>query len=439
LHHVDGRDLDNMQDAVNTYHQNLGDHVHQRDLSNVLDVIPEIIKHSPDMIAGGPPCQDYSGVGKREEGKNARLTLAFAIMIAAARPEWFLMENVIRAASSKAWAEAEAVLKKAGYGISQSKVNFAHYGVPQARRRLIIIGRLGERDGFLESSIAEAASQIPLSVRKALSQKTGHFPSADNRWRPAYAQLISKAHVYTRPQYAGSAVRTVDEPYATVIRTSGEAPSKHFRENYKVHRRDSAPLECASILDLDLFSKIQGFPYEWKWHTNNKQHAMVMIANAVPPPAAEIIGRVILARQAGRTSPKMEGQFGQWLVRGNIRKSTTARNIKSDLRRARYLLEGRTFSNASLEIEALEGSPDFGRMKTGRKSDHRQALHHYREFLDTRGRGRKAAGPVNCVHSPSRSRLLGKFDLKTAMAGMDSSTFQSGAPDYPSHWLTTDT
>ena len=94
---------DSMADAVDTYRLNLGDHVQQRDLTDLLGIIPDVIALAPDMVAGGPPCQDYSAAGKRKEGANAKLTLAYAITIASVRPEWFLMENVVQAATSRSW------------------------------------------------------------------------------------------------------------------------------------------------------------------------------------------------------------------------------------------------------------------------------------------------------------------------------------------------
>ncbi len=107
--------------AVDTYNRNIGSHAEVRDLGDLLGIIPELIALAPDMIAGGPPCQDYSSAGLREEAANAKLTLAFAVLVATVRPRWFVMENVINAMKSETWAQARSILMAAGYGLTESK------------------------------------------------------------------------------------------------------------------------------------------------------------------------------------------------------------------------------------------------------------------------------------------------------------------------------
>lgn len=425
---------DSMPDAVATYRANIGDHVHQRDLSDILRIVPEIVALDPDMIAGGPPCQDFSVAGRRHEGNNAKLTLAYAITISAVRPEWFLMENVVQAATSQSWAEAKAMLKKAGYGISECRANFAHYGTPEARRRLIVVGRLGERDGFIEGAIADAAAEVPRTVRQAFSRTAAEFGSADNLWKPEYAKILAKGHVYTRPLGAGRAVRTIDEPYATITRTSCEPPSEAFKAKYEAHPNDSAPLEDAVVGHRNFLSRIQGFPEGWTWHSNNQRRIMIMIANAVPPPAAAIIGKVILDRHTGKISPETEQRFLQWLVRGSQRSRATARNVKSSLGRARFMLFGRTFANEALEIAALESAAGFDGLSNGTKSDLRQALRLYREFEDAQRRARNQAQneqPAGDDIERRRPQRPRRIDLSTMMEGMPPSTFHSEHGDAP--------
>lgn len=158
---------DIVPEAVAVYNRNVGDHARVMDLSVVHDAVSWIMPLRPHLIAGGPPCQDFSSSGKREEGERASMTVAMAVICAAARPEWILMENVPRAAKSRNWLEAREILKRAGYGLSELVVNAALYGVPQRRKLLILIGRLGECDQFLNASIAGAASGTEMTLRDA--------------------------------------------------------------------------------------------------------------------------------------------------------------------------------------------------------------------------------------------------------------------------------
>ncbi|WP_115655960.1 DNA cytosine methyltransferase [Brucella ovis] len=59
---------------METYRHNVGRQVHKHDLKDIFAVAPVIGGMAPDLITGGPPCQDYSVAGKRVEGENASLT-----------------------------------------------------------------------------------------------------------------------------------------------------------------------------------------------------------------------------------------------------------------------------------------------------------------------------------------------------------------------------
>lgn len=341
--------------------------------------------------------------GRRKEKQNARLTTSFAIIVATVRPQWFIMENVIQSEKSEAWAEARAMLKQSGYGISESKINAAHFGVPQARRRLFVIGRLGERDGFLQSAIAGAASPQPMTLRDLFDQPSLRTPSLKSDdicaarseltakssspsgspetaliQHPEDVALVENGFVYCRPLRAGRGVRTIDEPISTITRTSWERLTSRYLSS--PHQDDPIPASEAVMLTRHQISRVQGFPPEWQWTSGTKQDVYQMIANAVPAPVAKEIGKVILTRQSGETAPKVEGQFLDWLVSSG-RTRATARNIKANVNRARKLLGGRTFSVEALEIAALEAASGFDALPRATRSDLRKALSLYSEFL----------------------------------------------------------
>lgn len=392
--------------AVENYNRNIGSHTKVADLGDILGIVPELLRLAPDMICGGPPCQDYSSAGRREEADNAKLTLAFAILVATVRPAWFMMENVTNAAKSSTWQEARKVLKAAGYGLTESKLDAARYGVPQSRRRLFVVGRQGERDGFLASSIAAAATR-PMTLRDMFGSTVPaamYFPATSDARRsiwgpdepaptirersirplpvsyrphPDDAALVENGFVYARPVRAGRGVRSIDEPYPTVTRTASERPGPKYLSS--PHPADPIAASSTAVLTIDQISRIQGFPAWWKWEASSKRDILQMIANAVPAPVAASIGRAILDREEGRSTPEILGGFLQWLVRrGRSRQS--ARNTKSLAGRARRLLGGRTFSVLALELAALESVEEFKAMKRNPQSDLRQALRLLAEY-----------------------------------------------------------
>ncbi|QDL99523.1 DNA cytosine methyltransferase [Rhodopseudomonas palustris] len=399
---------DSWDKAVEIYRRNLGGSVWQADLKDIFRIGPMLATLAPDILIGGPPCQDFSAAGERVEGERAALTRAFAMLVAIVRPRWFVMENVPLAARSQAWIDARAMLVKAGYGLTEAKLDASYYGVPQRRRRLFVIGRLGEQDGFLESALAAARSPRSMTIRDMIGDALGdacHFQPCvsgtrgiwttdgpapticrdsrrsippNYRPHPTDSVLIEAGAFYTRPYYEGRGVRTLDEPAPAVIRTTRERPRPHYLAN--PHPADPVPAATAAVLTQKQVSRIQGFPIEWDWSSAGSRDTDQMIANAVPAPLAEAIGRVILAREAGDTIPEIQGQFGQWLRQQHGFSKAVVRNAKTRLNRARRLLDGRTFANASIEIAMLEATEGFLCLPTGTRSDLRKALHLYREW-----------------------------------------------------------
>lgn len=92
--------------------------------------VAEIESKHPDMIIGGPPCQDFSSAGKRDED-NGRgdLTVNYAQIINRIRPKWFVMENVERITKTKKLIDAKKIFKEAGYGLSWQVLDASKCGL----------------------------------------------------------------------------------------------------------------------------------------------------------------------------------------------------------------------------------------------------------------------------------------------------------------------
>ena len=192
--------IDNWAEAVEVYRKNVGP-AQLADLKNIADIIPLLFNLRPDLIAGGPPCQDYSAAGLRKEGERADLTSAFAMVVSIVKPTWFAMENVPDALKSKAWKQAEAILRHAGYGFTIETLDAAFYGTGQRRKRLIVIGRLGETDGFLADALRSAATKEPMAARESLGEMASDI------------FYVHPRHMHKRRLFS------VDEPAPTVRST----------------------------------------------------------------------------------------------------------------------------------------------------------------------------------------------------------------------------
>lgn len=141
------RAFDNWDKAVDIYNRNFD---HEAELVDAYNLTAEHIKSfSPDVIIGGPPCQDYSSAGKQDETQGrANLTLRYAELVCEVQPEWFVMENVDRILKSQTLPKAIDIFKSLGYGLSQVVLDASLCGVPQKRKRFFLIGHLGGNDDF---------------------------------------------------------------------------------------------------------------------------------------------------------------------------------------------------------------------------------------------------------------------------------------------------
>ena len=87
--------VDNWKPAREIYEHNFNHPIIDLDLLNVRESIRYLAKLDADLVVGGPPCQDFSHAGKRNEnGGRANLTVSFAEIVTGLRPEFFIMENV---------------------------------------------------------------------------------------------------------------------------------------------------------------------------------------------------------------------------------------------------------------------------------------------------------------------------------------------------------
>lgn len=109
------------------------------------------------IICGGFPCQDLSVAGKRAGLDGGRSGLFFEIvrLLGELKPKWTVLENVPGLLSSNGGRDMGTVLEAlgdSGYGVSYRVLDAQHFGVPQRRRRVFIVGCLGD-DGSASAEV----------------------------------------------------------------------------------------------------------------------------------------------------------------------------------------------------------------------------------------------------------------------------------------------
>ncbi|WP_099532427.1 DNA cytosine methyltransferase [Limnothrix sp. PR1529] len=133
-----------------------------------------------DVLFGGPPCQGFSMMGKRafDDPRNA-LMFHFARLVNELRPKYFVIENVRGMTLGKHRAflsELIELFADFGYQVEANYqvLNAAHYGVPQDRQRLFL---LGARSGWPLPSYPAPQTRRPPVCKSAKRDRTlAHLP-----------------------------------------------------------------------------------------------------------------------------------------------------------------------------------------------------------------------------------------------------------------------
>lgn len=290
--------FDKWEAALKVYRLNFNHQADELDLSNVQTSTVIIDQLEPEMIIGGPPCQDFSSAGKRdEEGGRGDLTVNFAQIISHVRPKWFVMENVARITKTQKLIDAKAIFKEAGYGLSQHVLDASYCGVPQSRKRFFLIGKLREMDGFMTPFINKGLSSKPMTMRDYFGDSLGI------------------EYYYRHPRsYVRRGIFSIDEPSPTVRGVNRPMP-----EGYQIHANDPVMSKegIRSLTTLER-SYIQTFPREYQF-VGSKTDVEQMIGNAVPVNLAKFVGEAINKYIASpHQSRNLELDFDNWKVEDRL-------------------------------------------------------------------------------------------------------------------------
>lgn len=175
--------------ASRTYVANFGDHVLACPIEDVQverlaeglvwsgrDIAGNQIRFETpeiDVLVGGPPCQGFSPLGRMNDwdfnDPRNKLWKHYVRILDVVRPKVFVLENVPELLKSP---EFERLRKHVGkkYDLDYNVLNASHYGVPQARKRAIVIG----------SRVGKAALPVATTARRTVRDAIGDLPLKPN-------------------------------------------------------------------------------------------------------------------------------------------------------------------------------------------------------------------------------------------------------------------
>ena len=126
-----------------------------------------------DLVIGGPPCQSYSFVGKRENDTRSQMYSEYKRMLTIIKPKMFIFENVLGILSFKLEDGTKIISKiigefdQIGYSVSMKVLNALDFGVPQNRLRVFIVGT--RKDTRLKWEFPLPLKEKKLTLSEAIS------------------------------------------------------------------------------------------------------------------------------------------------------------------------------------------------------------------------------------------------------------------------------
>ena len=354
--------FDSWQSAITCYNANFEHNAYNLDLANVTESINTIAPYAPTMIIGGPPCQEFSNAGRREEGDLADLTYKYARIITGLHPQYFVMENVPRVKNSNAYKRARELYKEHNYGLTEVVLDASRCGVPQHRNRFFCIGALNEPDGFLDERI--------------FSNYIGEETTVADYFAEHNIELGIDAYYRHPTTYSRRAIFGTNEVAPTIRGVNRPKPS-----TYKHHPKDAVSAnEMKNVTQLSFQQRtiIQTFPQNYRFDNLQISHGDLeqMVGNAVPVELAHFIAdRIqehIQARNAGGVPVDERQAFSEWLRKTKKYSDRSISDVFSRLNRAKMILPEHDMN--LYFIPDLERTAEFRELEVSVKSQIRKAI-----------------------------------------------------------------
>lgn len=252
--------------------------LHVGDIANVDPGSLNLPPGELDVLDGSPPCQGFSVAGKRQlDDPRNQLFREYVRLLRAWKPRAFVMENVSGMGLGKmrnVLREVLTELRSSGYQISAAELIASYYGVPQRRKRLIIIG---VREDLQQLATHPAPTTTEITFNQAITD----LPD------PGSIKEISKKHKilapHIKPGELGSHVLKkggLKESNFGLCRASANKPIRTILKNSGYTILHPSKLRALGTAEL---ARLQSFPDEYEWGDSTYNQIQARLGNSVPP------------------------------------------------------------------------------------------------------------------------------------------------------------
>ena len=276
--------VDNDADSVETYKKNISSHAICEDITKVKSKdIPKA-----DIVIGGFPCQGFSMANRFRSTKDTRNTLYLEMLrvITDLKPKWFIAENVKGILSLGEGKVFENILKdfsEAGYRVHYQLVNMADHGVPQLRKRVLILGTRKDLPVELDLThpLADHSKKSEGKTKKWVSISEALLPVANSK--KLLPNDVGSTYKVEYRNFTGHRKTDPDQPSPTILARGngkgGVCAIPHPDGKRRLTIRESAT--------------IQTFPLNFEFVGSNSSMYR-QIGNAIPVLYGKKLGDIIM-------------------------------------------------------------------------------------------------------------------------------------------------
>lgn len=287
--------IDKDFDCQETYRRNHPEtELFQADIGQInLCVLKSVRRASKLLIlAGGPPCQLFSQLNRNSSDNPAGIR-AYMRAFHAASPDYAVFENVPAILRKrKSWNFLINSFAKAGYEVTFEVLESNAFGVPQKRKRMIVVA---SKHG--EVQLPQGKSR-QVSVRQAI----GHLPKDFGYNADHYGLALAPVNLeIIRSLKAGESSRSAGDAFCdsySRMNWDALAPTITTKCISFSNGRFGHP-EFDRALTVHEAAILQGFPRSFRFHGNLWAKAR-QVGNAVPPPIGKAIGKAIIKHSETR-------------------------------------------------------------------------------------------------------------------------------------------